>query len=309
MHLLTLVISIQSGLAVLLIILFMMREKGLFYPLNQKRIKGMLKEVKNSFPNKSNPSNNKKYNQIHNFNMKIIALGMDLKMFWISCITVAIFTSFILMSLGYIGIINTIGALVALLLPVIFANRLYASRISEFSEQLEQAISSIVNSIQAGFNLVQAIEIVSKESKEPLASEFKRILEEYHVGVSLQASMAKTKSMKEVEDYTYFKQAIDIYYLSGGDLVEVLKNIVAVMRKRRLLRGDLKAKTSEVRLTANLLIIMPLLLMFYFLCTQPDVIEPLFSERIGRLALGFGFSLWGIGVVLVKKLSNISNFR
>ncbi len=184
-------------------------------------------------------------------------------------------------------------------------DKVYQKRIKDFESFFEEGIQNLIASLQAGMNLVQAFEVVANSKTNMINKTFQRMLAEYNVGMSLHAAVKNTGDLTESKDMQFFAQTIDIYYSSGGDVTEILDSMLQMMRRRRHVEGDLEAKTSEVRMTANLLIVLPVLLFGYLCAFQVDMIEPLLHEPIGQAVLTAGLLLWGTGVFVVKKLTDI----
>jgi tight adherence protein B len=204
---------------------------------------------------------------------------------------------------------GTIMGLAIILLIAILINSWISTRISQnkskFTEQFEQAVTYIICNLYAGLNLVQAIEQTIPEVQDPMRSQLQQVIDRYRIGISLSDSLKQLDRSLQNDDYEYFCHAIEINRSSGGDLIEVLSKMEILMRQRKMQKGDMRSKTSEVRLTANLLIFIPIILCIYFRLFHPDMLMPLLNTDLGRSALTISFVLWGLGVFAIKRLANI----
>ena len=194
---------------------------------------------------------------------------------------------------------------IAVVLILIYIEKAYQKRINSFESFLEEGIQNIIASLQAGMNLPQSFEVVAMSKTSMVSDVFKRMLDEYHVGLSLQAAVKKMENAIDSPDMLFFSQTIEIYYSSGGDVTEILESMLHMMRRRKHMEGDLEAKTAEVRMTANLLIVLPILLIAYLSSFQTDMIDPLLNEPMGQMVLTAGLVLWGTGVIVVRRLTSI----
>jgi tight adherence protein B len=195
--------------------------------------------------------------------------------------------------------------LVQAIMILYLIDKAYQKRIEDFEGSLEEGIQTLITSLQAGMNLVQSFDVVAKSKIRMIDKVFQRMLDEYNVGLSLQAAVKNMEGFIESTDMLFFSQTIEIYYSSGGDVTEILESMLQMMRRRRHMEGDLQAKTSEVRMTANLLIVLPILLISYLGFFEGDMIEPLLLDPVGQVVLTAGLFLWGTGVFVVRKLTNI----
>jgi tight adherence protein B len=182
-------------------------------------------------------------------------------------------------------------------------NRRRAERArAEFSRQLEQAILLLVASLSGNQTLLQACGTVGREVGAPLGGIFAAIAQEYQTGVPLAQCLRKATQSTRSRDFSHLVQAIELQRRSGGDLVTVLGHVVSAIRERRLMRGELAARTSEARLTADVLILATAALALYFLLFQPDALRPLTETTTGRLALAYAAGSWATGLTVMGRL-------
>jgi tight adherence protein B len=99
-----------------------------------------------------------------------------------------------------------------------------------------------------------------------------------------------------------FQQVLDIYRLSGGNLADVLDNTAAALAEQQSLMGELEAKTAEVRLSARILLVLPIALGFYFWLANPEMLRPLWETPAGRVGSMYGIASWLVGRELMNRL-------
>ena len=180
--------------------------------------------------------------------------------------------------------------------------RLRFREVALLEEQLEQALVTATYSLRAGLSLVQALEVAWEEADQPFRDDLEAVLAEYRVGRSLDQSLQEWSRRRRSEDLQFFARALAIHRDSGGDLGLVLSNLAETIRERRLLRLDLKAKTSEARLTAAVLIAMVPLLGAYLAAVHPTMLSPLWQHPLGRLGSTYAVASWLAGAALVQRL-------
>jgi tight adherence protein B len=92
---------------------------------------------------------------------------------------------------------------------------------------------------------------------------------------------------------------------TGGNLVELLENLAAVIRERFKIRGEVRTKTAQGRFTAILLIALPPTFLIITRALNPDYVHVLFSDPLGRTLLGVGAFLQIVGSLIIWKIVNI----
>jgi tight adherence protein B len=87
-------------------------------------------------------------------------------------------------------------------------------------------------------------------------------------------------------DFSWAVMAIRIQREVGGNLSELLMTVADTMTQRERLKRDVKSLTAEGRISAYVLAALPVLLGFAMWGINPDYMQSLFDETIGKIALG-----------------------
>lgn len=175
-------------------------------------------------------------------------------------------------------------------------------RVAVFEEQLEPAVQSLIASLRAGQTLVQALETAATESREPLAGEFRQLLREYAAGIPLLVSFRRLARRMQGVEVSYLLQAIEIHNISGGNLTAILSRLVEGIKERQYLRGELRARTAEARLTSVVLILMPPALALFLHYYQGWMLTFLLKHPLGQLGVIYAAVSWVTGAAVVKYL-------
>ena len=95
--------------------------------------------------------------------------------------------------------------------------------------------------------------------------------------------------------------AIRIQRSVGGNLVEVLRNTVDMMRERAKLRRHVRALSAEGRLSAYILIALPLLVGTWLLLSRRTYMRPLYTTPFGLTMLIGAALLLVVGTLWMRK--------
>jgi Flp pilus assembly protein TadB len=178
-------------------------------------------------------------------------------------------------------------------------------RRAAFSEQLPNVLQLVAGSLQSGFSLPQALDAVVREETQPAAGEFSRALAEARLGVDLGVALDGVAGRMESDDLRWTVMAIRIQREVGGNLAEVLRNTVDTMRERAYLRRHVQALSAEGRLSAYILVALPVLVGGWLLLTSRTYMRPLYTTAPGVLMLVSSVVLVIVGALWMRKLIKV----
>ncbi|HEY7323670.1 MAG TPA: type II secretion system F family protein [Streptosporangiaceae bacterium] len=202
-----------------------------------------------------------------------------------------------------IGVLG--GALIGWLCMHAVLSARIGRRRNAFSEQLPDVLQLIAGSLQSGFSLPQAVDSVVREGTQPAADEFSRALAEARIGADLEDALNRVAHRMDSTDLRWTVMAIRIQREVGGNLAEVLRTTVGTMRERAFLRRQVTALSAEGRLSAYILVALPVLVGGWFFYSDPSYMRPLYTTLIGLVMLVGSVALVVVGAVWMRKLIKI----
>ncbi len=197
-----------------------------------------------------------------------------------------------------IGIIGIFGV------PRWFVGKLTARRQQKFTLELPNALDIVVRGMKSGLPLNECLSIVARESAEPLASEFREVIDQQRVGVPLGESLEKLATRMPLPEVKFLSIVITIQQQAGGNLSEALNNLSGVLRDRVRLQMKVKALSAEAKASAMVLAALPPTVMFLLFMSSPDYIKPLFHTRTGNFALIACLVWMMMGILVMRKMIN-----
>jgi tight adherence protein B len=174
-----------------------------------------------------------------------------------------------------------------------------------FGDQLEQTLPLIASSLRAGFGLLQAVDAVARESESPTADEFRRVVTEAHLGRDLSDSLAALADRVRNEDFSWVVQAIEIHRQVGGDLAEVLDKVAATIRDRNRIRRQIDALSGEGRLSAVILILLPIGMIGVLQVVNPGYLSELTTTGLGQALIVVAGGLMVVGGVWLRRITHL----
>jgi Flp pilus assembly protein TadB len=195
-----------------------------------------------------------------------------------------------------------VGALAGWLSMRTLLSFLIRRRRAAFAEQLPDLLQLIASSLHSGFSLLQALDTVMRETGQPAAGEFARALGESRLGGDLEDCLETIADRMGSEDLRWTVMAIRIQRGIGGNLAEVLTTTVNTIRERGYLRRQVHALTSEGRLSAYILIALPVVVGAFLFITRRAYMRPLYTTHLGEFMLAGAFVLLVLGTLIMRQM-------
>lgn len=197
-----------------------------------------------------------------------------------------------------------VGAVFAVT-PLLYVSHKRSGRLSKFERQLPEALDLITRALRSGHAFSSALQMVGDEMAEPIAKEFRIVHDEVNFGVELQQALTNLSKRVPLTDLRYFIVSVLIQRESGGNLTEVLGNLSRLIRERLKLMSKVRVLSSEGRLSAWILGIMPFALAGVMYLLNPEFMAPLWSDPIGISIIKYMLILMAFGILILKKIIKI----
>jgi tight adherence protein B len=189
-----------------------------------------------------------------------------------------------------------------LLLPRIYLKSAATRRQRRFTAHLADAIDVIVRGIRSGLPVGECLNIIARESPEPVGGEFKLIVEGQRVGLTLKEIMDKAVARMPTADMRFFAVVLVLQQKTGGNLAEALSNLSGILRARKKMADKVRAMSSEAKMTAMIIGSLPFILGTIIYLMNPGYISVLFTDPTGRM-MSIGGLVWmSIGVFVMKQM-------
>jgi tight adherence protein B len=229
-------------------------------------------------------------------------LGVPLALFLVS---------FFLPQLGN-PIFFLVGALVGFLLPRFYVGRRKKGRVSAFNKQLPDTITLIANALRAGSSFLQAIELVVREARPPISTEFARVIREVNLGLPFDQAMENMVRRVRSEDLELMATAITIQHQVGGNLAEILDSIAYTIRERIRIKGEIRTLTAQQRISGYVVAALPIGLAGLLFVIAPGFMEPMFTKPPeilglpgGVIILSIGGFMMFVGFMIIRRVVDI----
>ncbi len=205
-------------------------------------------------------------------------------------------------------IMGFLGAIGGSFLPRMYLKSQQGKRLQKFDEQLPDMLNLMVNGLRAGFSTLQAMEAVSRELPPPICDEFRRVVQEMQLGITMEKALDNLLRRIPSDDLDLCITAMNVQREVGGNLAEILDTISYTIRERVRIKGEIRVLTAQVMYSGRFLSLLPLIVIgVLYLLNREYMMEFFKAENVpcGYISLGLGGLLIVIGYFVMNKLGEI----
>jgi tight adherence protein B len=189
--------------------------------------------------------------------------------------------------------------------PWLRTARMRSKRIESFENQFPEALDLMCRAMRAGHALPTAIKLVGEELPKPLGRDFRILFDEMNYGVPIGEAMNRLAVRVPLPDVSYFVVAVLIQRESGGNLAEIMNNLSRLIRERLKLMARVRVLSSEGRLSAWILVVLPFALGGVITLVNPDFMRPLWTDPMGIAMLKVLLLMMFAGVLVLQRVIRI----
>ncbi|MCU9613527.1 type II secretion system F family protein [Caldibacillus lycopersici] len=215
-------------------------------------------------------------------------------------------SSFIItMFIGLSFIFALVVAFIGWQIPTLYVNQKRKKRLEASAKQLPQVLETMTNALKSGFSFMQAMNTVSKEISDPLGKEFQLTIKEINLGITMEDAFENMLNRLPNKDLEIMVTAVLVQRTTGGNLAQILDTIQDTISERIRLKDELKALTSQGRMSALVITLLPVFIGLALNLMNPEYFQPLFSHPLGYVLLGIGVTSGLLGWLFIKKIVTI----
>jgi len=197
-------------------------------------------------------------------------------------------------------------------LPKFWLGRRKGKRLKAFNSELADTIMLLANSLRSGSSFLQAVEMIVRETRPPISTEFARVIREVNLGLPLDEALANLQRRVRSDDLDLMTTAIAIHHTVGGNLAEILDSIAFTIRERLRIKGEIRTLTAQQRMSGYVVGFLPVGLVVVMSVIAPTFMAPMLQKPPELLGLPAGmFILAGgaimmlFGFVLIRRIVDI----
>lgn len=206
--------------------------------------------------------------------------------------------------IGY-GYTSAVLGLCFATLPFLYVRRTRTKRLNKLEEQFPEALEFLARSMRAGHAFTISLEMLGEELPEPLGQEFRTLFNEQNLGAALEVALNNLTNRVPLLDMRFFSSSVLLQKQTGGNLAEILTRLADVIRERFRLKGQVKAASAHGRLTATILMCMPIVTMLLLLVVSPGYLQSMAKDQDGKYMIAFAIIGQLVGNYFIRRIINI----
>jgi len=202
-----------------------------------------------------------------------------------------------------IGPIGVVLGVIPALVARFFNNRSARKRQRALDDALAPALQRIVDQLSVGRTVSSAIEASIEHASAPLDGIFRRVVSDNNVGIPIDESLSSIASEEHNQHLDIIASALALHAQHGGSLTDILIAVLESIEEEDRLRRDLLTLTADARLSANVLLAMPIGALAITSLLSPGYATPLIATSTGRIMSVGGVVLGSLGVLWLRHLA------
>ena len=220
-------------------------------------------------------------------------------------------TSLTLAALSVAGVLGAaltgsvvFGAMAACCLyaaATIWAGKVLDAEESLLHDQLPDALQAMRGCFNVGCSIPQMFGQVAREVDDPLSRLFQRAEAVVETGGTVEEALEEMKRDSRDDELGFVATALEIQHRTGSGMQQVLQATLETVQDELALRRSLKTQTAQAKLSAQIVSVMPFLLIAVFSMVSPGFLDPFFESALGLLLLAAAAGMQVAGVLAVRR--------
>jgi len=193
---------------------------------------------------------------------------------------------------------------IGFMLPLLWLRAMRQMRRKKIEAQLPESLDILRRSMGAGHPLSVAIALVAREMPDPIGTEFGITSDEMTFGLGLDTALNNMSARIGQADVSLLVVSVSIQSTTGGNLVELIGNLAAVVRERQTLRRKVKALSAEGKFSAIALSLLPIVLFLVLMVIAPTFYDGVWEHPLVKPMLGLAIVLMIVGDYVMYRMVN-----
>jgi tight adherence protein B len=225
---------------------------------------------------------------------------------------------FVILKYGGMAVALMIGALVlnSLVFGVFLAaflywipsfalHRIVFKRREKLDAQVSDVMTALSATVKSGMTLEQSIEEIATKMRPPISEEFTLIKDRIDAGETIVSALKAADERLAAPRLGLVFQSMIVSQQRGGRLATLMDTLSVAIREIERVEERIKTETSGLRLSARIMVLMPILICGLLYIAEPTQVEMLFNTMIGNVILVIAIALDVAAFRMMQKLIDL----
>ncbi len=191
-------------------------------------------------------------------------------------------------------------------IPLIVLMTIRSKRLAKLVLQLPDALELMARGLTVGHPLNVTVNNVATDMADPIGTEFGIVQDQVSHGDDIATALSDFSERVDLEDARYLAVSVAIQHGTGGNLGRVLKVLSKVIRDRATMRRRIRAISSEGRLSAIILTLLPFGILGSIMATTPTFYSDVKDDP---LFMPFAIAIISLIALQAIILNRMVNFK
>lgn len=178
-------------------------------------------------------------------------------------------------------------------------------RTVKLEEQLPEAIDGVRRALRAGHPFNSALKLVADDMEQPIAKEFELTFSDINYGNDVRRALLAMLDRVPSVTMMSFVTAVLLQRETGGNLAEILEQIVKVVRARFRFFRKVRTLSAEGRMSVWVLTLVPLALFAALSIWVPNYLPWLVDDPLGRKLIVCAIIMTFLGTLWIRRLLRV----
>ena len=178
-----------------------------------------------------------------------------------------------------------------------------------FDGQLPDLLADLASALSAGHSLHHALQSVASDTDAPAGAEFNRALDEARLGRPLEEALGAMAARVASRDLDFVLDVIVVQRQVGGSLAGLFTMVGETVRERHQFALRVRALTAMGRLSAIVLLAVPVVFALVLSLRNPHYLAPLVRTKGTREVTGFCLTALAVGMFWLRSIVRIQDAR
>jgi tight adherence protein B len=206
---------------------------------------------------------------------------------------------------GRLLIVAVFAAALGAALPLMFINFRATRTRKKMQDQFPVALDVFVRGLRAGHPIAAALDLLTVEMPDPIGTQFGIVVDEVTYGAELRDALQSMAERWDLDDMRMFVVSLSVQNETGGNLAEILENLSTVIRERQAMFMKVRALSSEGRMTAVMLTVLPIFTFTLLFIANPSFFLDVAADPWFVPGFVFLILLYLVGFFSIRKLVDL----
>ena len=184
--------------------------------------------------------------------------------------------------------------------PDIVIQRIVRRRRDRLELQASNIMLALSSSLKSGLTIEQAVDDIAENMQAPASEEFALIRQRIDAGQLPSEAFKAAEKRLQIPRLTLIFQTIVVSLERGGRLASLMSRLAEATREIERVEERVKTETAGLRMSSNIMLVMPVLICGLLYLVEPNQVLLLFNNLVGNIVLVIAIAL-DIGAYFIMK--------